>query len=72
VSGFIAQMCVDTTTRQAAHLRYQVTVLADACAAKAVTGPDGVAIATDQVHRTYLGSLSGLLADIKTVDDVAG
>ncbi len=72
VSGFMTQMCVDTTTRQAAHLGFQVTVLADACAAKAVTGPDGVAIAADQVHRTHLGSLSGFLADIKTVDDVAG
>ena len=68
----MTQMCVDTTTRQAAHLGFQVTVLADACAAKAVTGPDGVAITADQVHRTHLGSLSGFLADIKTVDDVAG
>jgi nicotinamidase-related amidase len=72
VSGFMTQMCVDTTTRQAAHLGFQVTVLADACAAKAVTGPDGGAIAADQVHRTHLGSLQGFLAEIKTVAEIAG
>jgi len=71
VAGFMTQMCVDTTTRQAAHLGFRVTVLADACAAKAVTGPDGTPISADQVHRTHLGSLDGFLADITTVDDVA-
>jgi nicotinamidase-related amidase len=70
ITGFMTQMCVDTTARQAAHLGFQVTVLADACAAKAVTGPDGAAIDADLVHRTHLGSLQGLLADIKRVDDV--
>ena len=72
VSGFMTQMCVDTTTRQAAHLGFQVTVLADACAAKAVTGPDGGAITAEQVHRTHLGSLQGFLAEIKTVAEIAG
>ena len=71
VSGFMTQMCVDTTARQAAHLGFQVAVLADACAAKAVTGPDGVAISADQVHRTHLGSLQGFLAEITTVDHIA-
>ena len=70
VAGFMTQMCVDTTARQAAHLGFAVTVLADACAAKAVTGPDGVAIAAEQVHRTHLGSLSGFLADIRRVEDL--
>jgi len=71
VSGFMTQMCVDTTSRQAAHLGFAVTVLADACAAKSVTGPDGVAIDAGQVHRTHLGSLQGFLAEVKRVDDLA-
>ena len=41
VAGFMTQMCVDTTARQAAHLGFAVTVLWDASAAKSVTGPDG-------------------------------
>jgi nicotinamidase-related amidase len=66
LSGFMTQMCVDTTARQAAHLGFAVTVLADATAAKSVTGPDGVPIDADVVHRTHLGSLDGFLAEIVT------
>jgi nicotinamidase-related amidase len=66
----MTQMCVDTTARQAAHLGFAVTVLADACAAMAVKGPDGAAIPADQVHRTHLGSLQGFLADIKPVSEL--
>jgi hypothetical protein len=32
-----------------------------------VTGPDGVVIAAEQVHRTHLGSLRGFLADVVPV-----
>ena len=62
---FAPQMCCDTTTRQAAHLGFTATILSDATAAMSVTGPDGVTIPHDVVHRTHLGSLSGVLADIK-------
>ena len=68
LAGFMTQMCVDTTARQAAHLGFTVTVLADATAAKEVTGPDGVTIAADAVHRTHLGSLNGFLAQITTTE----
>lgn len=70
LAGFMTQMCVDTTARQAAHLGFGVTVLADACAAKAVKGRDGQTIAAAQVHETHLGSLDGFLAEIKTVSDL--
>jgi nicotinamidase-related amidase len=70
VSGFMTQMCVDTTARQAAHLGFAVTVLSDASAAKSVTGPDGAVISANAVHRTHLGSLNGFLADIRTTDSL--
>jgi nicotinamidase-related amidase len=72
VSGFMTQMCVDTTARQAAHLGFAVAVLADATAAMAVKAPDGAVIPAEQVHRTHLGSLSGFLAQIARVDDLVG
>jgi nicotinamidase-related amidase len=72
VSGFMTQMCVDTTTREAAHRGFKVTVLADATAAMDVRAPDGQLIPHDQVHRTHLGSLSGFLAEIKRTDDLTG
>ena len=70
VAGFMTQMCVDTTTRQAAHLGFSVTVLADATGAKSVVGPDGATIAADVVHRTHLGSLNGFLAEIRKTDEL--
>lgn len=71
LAGFMTQMCVDTTARQAAHLGFKVTVLSDATAAMAVTGPEGGTIPAAEVHRTHLGSLAGFLADVKPLRDVA-
>ena len=70
VSGFMTQMCCDTTAREAAHRGFKVTVLSDGTAAMAVTGPDGEPIPHDVVHRTHLGSLNGFLAEVKRTDDV--
>jgi len=70
IAGFMTQMCVDTTARQAAHLGFAVTILADASAAKSVTSPDGAVIPSEAVHNTHLGSLSGGLAEVKTTVDL--
>jgi nicotinamidase-related amidase len=72
LAGFMTQMCVDTTAREAAHRGLQVTVLSDATAAMDVKAPDGEPIGHAQVHRTHLGSLAGFLAQIRTTDDVTG
>ena len=64
VSGFMTQMCCDTTAREAAHRGFKVLLAADAMAAMPVKGPDGVVIPADQVHRTHLGSLNGFLATV--------
>jgi nicotinamidase-related amidase len=70
VTGFMTQMCVDTTTREAAHRGFTVTVLSDATAAMAVKAPDGATIDAEQVHRTHLGSLNGFMAEVKPSADV--
>jgi len=70
LAGFMTQMCVDTTARQAAHLGFRVIVLSDATAAMGVKGPEGKTISAEQVHRTHLGSLSGFLADVKPLGAV--
>jgi len=72
VAGFMTQMCVDTTARQAAHRGFAVTVLSDATAARDVTAPDGAVIPHDVVHRTHLGSLSGFLATIRRTEEITG
>jgi nicotinamidase-related amidase len=71
LSGFMTQMCVDTTARQAAHLGFKVTVLSDATAAMDVRSPDGGVIPAADVHRTHLASLSGFLAEVKRSTDLA-
>jgi nicotinamidase-related amidase len=68
----MTQMCCDTTTREAAHRGFAATVLSDATAAMAVTGPDGVVIPHDVVHRTHLGSLNGFLAEVRSSADLIG
>ena len=70
LSGFMTQMCVDTTARQAAHLGFKVTVVSDATAAMDVKGPDGRVIPAADVHRTHLGSLNGFLAEVKHSSDL--
>ena len=72
VSGFMTQMCCDTTAREAAHRGFAVTMLSDATAAMDVKGPDGVVIPHDVVHRTHLGSLNGFLAEVRSSADVMG
>jgi nicotinamidase-related amidase len=67
--GFMTQMCVDTTARQATHLGLKATVLSDATAAMDVKAPDGSVIPAADVHRTHLGSLNGFLAEIRASDD---
>jgi nicotinamidase-related amidase len=66
ITGFMTQMCCDTTARQAAHRGFRVLLAADAMAAMTVTAPDGTVIPHDQVHPTHLASLQGFLATATT------
>lgn len=72
ISGFMTQMCCDTTTREAAHRGFKVLLLSDATAAMDLKAPDGSVIPHDQVHRTHLASLNGFLAQVKTSDEITG
>ena len=72
VSGFMTQMCCDTTAREAAHRGFKVLMAADAMAAMAVKGPEGQVIPAAEVHRTHLGSLNGFLATVTTSGALMG
>jgi nicotinamidase-related amidase len=68
IAGWMTHMCVDTTTRQAAHLGLGVTVLSDA------TGTIDVAddLPAALVHRVELGVLGdGFASVVPTADWVA-
>jgi nicotinamidase-related amidase len=65
VAGYMTHMCVDTTTRQAMHLGWEVTVLDDA------TGTIDVAddLPAALVHRVELGVLGDGFATVRSTAD---
>lgn len=69
VAGMMTSMCVDATVRAASDLGYDVTVVADACAA-----PDlefaGVQVAGSAVHAAFICALGDAYADVVMTADV--
>jgi len=69
VAGMMTSMCVDATVRAASDLGYDVTVVADACAA-----PDlefaGTRVAGHAVHAAFICALGDAYADVVMTADV--
>lgn len=65
ICGAMSQMCIDATARAARDIGFDVTVVADACAARNVTHDDTVVPAAT-VHATIMGALNGSYAKIVT------
>ena len=55
--GAMTQMCIDATARAARDFGYDVTLVADACGAKAMTF-GGTSLSADQVQAAFLGPLA--------------
>lgn len=64
VAGMMTLMCVDATVRAAADLGYGVTVLSDACAARALEF-SGTAVPAAQVHAAFLAALGMVYAKVE-------
>ncbi len=63
IVGAMSQMCIDATARAARDLGYNVTLVADACGAKAMTfGP--TSLSSQQVQAAFLGALAMTYATI--------
>lgn len=71
ICGAMSQMCIDATARAARDLGFEVTVVADACAARDVTYGD-TTVPAASVHATIMGALNGSYARIVTTQDYLG
>jgi len=61
--GAMSQMCVDSTARAAVDLGYLVTIIEDACAAKAQVF-NGVEVPAAMVHAAIMAPLAGSFAKV--------
>lgn len=62
LTGFMAHMCLDSTSRAAFDLDYQVFVVASATAERAIPGPDGNVVDAQTLRRVTLTSLNDRFA----------
>jgi nicotinamidase-related amidase len=68
ITGYMTHMCVDTTSRQAAHRGLAVEILNDATGTLALTNSGGSA-AGEELHRATLVAQGQFFADVLSTDD---
>lgn len=71
ISGYMTQMCCDTTARQAAHLNYSVEFLSDSTGTLAFENEAGRATAEELHRSTLVSQSSGLAKVLPTADWIA-
>jgi nicotinamidase-related amidase len=70
IAGMMTHMCVDATSRAAADYGFKVTVVADACATRALTYGDTTIPAT-HVHKAFLAALKSYGQVLTTAEVLA-
>jgi nicotinamidase-related amidase len=68
ITGYMTHMCVDTTSRQAAHLGLAVEILSDATGTLSLDNVGGSATG-EELHRATLVAQGQFLADVVSTDD---
>ncbi|AVH23804.1 cysteine hydrolase family protein [Nocardia cyriacigeorgica] len=69
LAGFMTHMCVGHTAQGAFNLGYRPTVIAEASATRALTGPDGTVVPAATLHTAALTTVTDLFGlVVPTVD----
>ncbi|NQV15967.1 cysteine hydrolase [bacterium] len=68
ICGMMTHMCVDTTTRAAADLGFNCTLIGDACATLDLEYNNRT-VASQDVQTAYLSALNGTLARVLTTQE---
>ena len=63
VCGAMSHICIDTTTRAAFDLGYQVTLIHNACATRNLTF-NGLEVEAQKVQVAYMAALNGTFANV--------
>ena len=69
IAGMQTHMCVEAATRHAADLGFEVVVVHDACATRAL-GFGGVDVPAAQVHAAALAAMNGSYARVVSTDEL--
>ena len=67
ITGYMTHMCVDTTSRQAAHRGYAVEILSDASGTLSLENSGGAA-SGEELHRATLVAQGQFFADVVNTD----
>ncbi len=70
ISGYMTQMCCDTTARQALHLGFAVEFLADATGTHAFSNAAG-SVTAEELHRAALVTQASRFSTVLSVEDWA-
>ena len=68
IAGYMTHMCVDTTSRQAAHRGYAVEILSDATGTLSLENSGGTA-SGEELHRATLVAQGQFFANVVTTDE---